>query len=101
MTNLVAVDILMHHGAPLELPIKNVEKERNMLNRFLYFINLILRNSIFHFVLLLLLITRLLPRDGGMADNHGASEAEQLPRVWTRGRRETESRQRVSAAKSP
>ena len=30
-----------------------------------------------------------------MAEDHGASEAGQLPRVWTRGRKETESRQRV------
>ena len=36
-----------------------------------------------------------------MAEDHGAPEAEQLPRVWTRGRREIESRQRVSGAKSP
>ena len=48
----------------------------------------------------LLLFTRPLPRDGGMAKDHGAPEAEQLPRVWTRGRRETESCQRVSGAKS-
>ena len=52
-------------------------------------------------LLLLLLITRPLPRDGGMAADHGAPEAGQLPRVWTRGRRETESCQRVSGAKSP
>ena len=26
-----------------------------------------------------------------MAVHHGAPEAEQLPRVWTRGRKETES----------
>ena len=51
--------------------------------------------------LFLLLVTRPLPRDGGMAENHGAPEAGQLSRVWTRGRRETESRQRVSGAKSP
>ena len=51
--------------------------------------------------LLLLLFTRPLPRDGGMADDHGAPEAEQLPRVWTRGHKETESRQRVSGANSP
>ena len=43
-------------------------------------------------MLLLLLVTRPLPRDGGMAEDHGAPEAEQLPRVWTRGRKETESR---------
>ena len=52
-------------------------------------------------LLLLLLVTRPLPRDGGMAENHEAPEAGQLPRVWTRGRTETESRQRVSGAKSP
>ena len=50
---------------------------------------------------LLLLVTRPLPRDGGMAEDHGAPEAGQLPRVWTKGRKETESRQRVSSAKSP
>ena len=42
------------------------------------------------------------PFEGGtMAEDHGAPESGQLPRVWTRGRRETESRQRVSGAKSP
>ena len=51
--------------------------------------------------LLLLLITRLLLMDGGMVEDHGASEAGQLPRVWTRGCRETENRQRVTSAKSP
>ena len=50
---------------------------------------------------LLLLVTRPLPRDGGMAEDHGAPEAEKLPRVWTRGGRETDSRQSVSGAKSP
>ena len=30
-----------------------------------------------------------------MAEDHGAPEAGQLPRVWTRGRTEAESRQRV------
>ena len=48
----------------------------------------------------MLLITRLLPRDGGMAEDHGALEARQHSRAWTRGRTETESRQRVSGAKS-
>ena len=52
-------------------------------------------------LLLLLLFTRPLPRDGGMAEDHGTPEAGQLPRVWTRGHKETESRQRVSGAKSP
>ena len=50
---------------------------------------------------MLLLITRPLPRDGGMAEDHGAPEAGQLSRVWTRGRKDTESRQRVSGAESP
>ena len=50
---------------------------------------------------MLLLVTRPLPRDGGMAEDHGAPEAGQLSRVWTRGRRETEGRQRMSGAKSP
>ena len=37
----------------------------------------------------------------GMAGDHGAPKAGQLPRTWTRGRTETESCQRVSGAKSP
>ena len=45
------------------------------------------------FKVLLLLFTRPLPRDGGMAEDHGAPKAGQLPRVWTRGRTKTESRQ--------
>ena len=49
----------------------------------------------------LVVVTRTLPRDGGMAEDHGAPEAVQLLRAWTRGRRETESRRRVSGAKSP
>ena len=49
---------------------------------------------------LLLLFTRPLPRDWGTAEDHRAPEAGQLSRVWTRGRRETESRQRVSGTKS-
>ena len=46
-------------------------------------------------------VARLLPMDGGMAEHHGVPEAEQLPRAWTIGRRETESYQRESGAKSP
>ena len=42
-----------------------------------------------------------LSRDGGMAEDHGAPEAEQLSRASTRGRRENESRQRASGVKSP
>ena len=51
--------------------------------------------------LLLLLVTQPLPRDGGMAEDHGAPEAGQLPSVWVRGHKETKSRQRVSGTKSP
>ena len=54
-----------------------------------------------NYMLLLWLVTRPLPRDGGMMEDHGSPEAGQLPRVWTRGRKETDSRQRVSGAESP
>ena len=37
----------------------------------------------------MLLFTRPLLRDRGMAGDHGVPEAGQLPRVWTRGGRET------------
>ena len=36
-----------------------------------------------------------------MTKHHEAPEARQLPRAWTRGRREKKSRQRASGAKSP
>ena len=36
-----------------------------------------------------------------MVEDHGDPEAEQLSRALTRGRKETESRQRASGAKSP
>ena len=35
-----------------------------------------------------------------MAEDHGAPEARQLSRAWTRGCRETESYQRVNGKKS-
>ena len=44
-------------------------------------------------------VYRPLPRDGGTAEDHGAPEAGQLPRVWNRNCIETENRQRASAAK--
>ena len=53
---------------------------------------------VYSVAVVLLLFTRPLPRDEGMVEDHGAG---QLPRVWTRGRTETESRQRLSGAKSP
>ena len=37
----------------------------------------------------------------GWGHSFGAPEARQLSRAWNRGRRETESRQRASGAKSP
>ena len=39
--------------------------------------------------------------NGGIAEDHGALEAGQLPRVWTRNCRETESPQKASGAKYP
>ena len=51
--------------------------------------------------ILIVVFTRPLPMDGGMAEYHGAPEPGQLSRVWTRGRKETESRQRVSGTESP
>ena len=35
-----------------------------------------------------------------MSEDHGAPEAGQLSKVWTRGRKEAESRQRASGAES-
>ena len=45
-------------------------------------------------------VTRLLPRDEGMAEDHGAPEAGQLSWAWTRDCTEIESRQKASDAKS-
>ena len=36
-----------------------------------------------------------------MAEDHGVPEAGQLPRVWAKDLKETESRQRVSGAMIP
>ena len=74
-------------------------KKRTKLSCFLHWSGLIL--DVLFVLLLLLLVTRPLPRDRGMAEDHGAPEAEQLPKVWSRGRKETESCQRVSGVKSP
>ena len=51
-------------------------------------------------VVIVVVVVILLPSDGGMAEDHRAPEARQLPRAWTRGRRETDSRQKASGAKS-
>ena len=45
-------------------------------------------------------VTRLLPRDGVIKEDNGAPEAGQLPRAWTGDCRETESHQRVGDTKS-
>ena len=42
-----------------------------------------------------------LSKDRGVAEDHETAEVGQLPRAWTRGCRETESRKRVSGAKNP
>ena len=52
-----------------------------------------------HLGQLLLLLPDLL-KDGSTAEDHGATEAEQLSRAWARGRKETESRQKASGVKS-
>ena len=49
----------------------------------------------------IVVVTRPLLSDGGMAEDHEAPEAGELPMAWTGGRTETESRQRASRAKSP
>ena len=84
-------------GAVVEIPCVRLQKSRAS-----FFVTVQLPTSFLKLsLMLLLLVTRPLPRDGGMAEDHGAPEAGQLPRVWTRGRKETESCQRVSGVKSP
>ena len=41
------------------------------------------------------------PRDGGKAEDHGCLEAGLLSIAWTKGRKDTESRQRARGAESP
>ena len=52
-------------------------------------------------VVVVVVVTEPVPRDRGVAEDHGAPEAGRFPRAWTGGRKETESRQRVSGAKNP
>ena len=40
---------------------------------------------------LVVVVVRSLPRNRGMVEDYGATEAGQLFRAWTRGRREAES----------
>ena len=56
---------------------------------------------VFVCIVVVVVVTLPLLRDGAMAEDHGALEARQLSRSWTRGRRETESRQTASGTKSP
>ena len=44
--------------------------------------------------------TRPLPSNGGMAEDHEAPETGQLPRAWIKGRKETESCKKTSSAES-
>ena len=68
----------------------------------IYLTSLNIFNAMYHPVVVVVVVfTQPLPWDGGMAEDHGAPEAGQLPKAWTRGRKETESHQRASAAKSP
>ena len=46
---------------------------------------------VYHWPEVVVVVTRPLPRDGGMAEDHGAPEASQFPRAWTSGRRDRES----------
>ena len=54
------------------------------------------RKSALHVV-----VTRPLSKNGGMAEIHGAPQARQVLKAWTRGRKEKESRQRASGAENP
>ena len=52
-------------------------------------------------VVVVVVATRPLPRDEGMAEDHGDPKAGHLSNACYKGCRETESNQRVSGAKSP
>ena len=45
------------------------------------------------------IVTPPFPRDGGLAEDHGAPEAGQFPRAWTSGRRDSVPKERT--AQSP
>ena len=105
--HLILVTLIFHHNFHNKPPHNNtlsVSLRFFVLFRALFTLctlSLFLFLSTCEKISLLLLFTRPLPRDGCMAEDHGAPEAGQLPRVWARGSKETESRQRVSGAKSP
>ena len=52
-------------------------------------------------IIVVVVVVRPLLRSGDMTENHEAPEAGKPFKAWTRSHRETESRQRVSGAKSP
>ena len=83
----------MHHESDTKLTINSIALQYHMplnnLKRGSSFA--VFDNGFYSDTVMLLLFTRPLPSDGGMADDHGAPEAEQLPRVWTKGRKEIES----------
>ena len=70
-------------------------------NHFYGLIFLMLISCLCFLRLLVVVVTRLLPRDGGIAEDHGAPEVGKLSRASNRNRRKTENRQRSSGAKSP
>ena len=49
-----------------------------------------------NFIFVVVVVTRPISRDGGMAEDLRSPEAGQLPRPWIRGRRETGSHQKAS-----
>ena len=52
-----------------------------------------------HKYVVVVVATRLLPRDGSIAEDHGAPEAGKIPKAWSRDRKETESPQKAKAQK--
>ena len=52
------------------------------------------------FVVVVIVATQPLPRDGDVVEDHGAPEAGKLSRAWTKARKEIESRQKASSARS-
>ena len=52
-------------------------------------------------VVVVAVVTQLLSKDGGMAEDTCIPEAGKLSRVWIRGHRETKNRQKARGARSP
>ena len=63
-----------------------------MRRTFLFKIHCLFKRFSENYILFaVVVVTRSLTGDGGMAEDHGATDAGQLRRACTRGRRETES----------